>query len=381
MATLFVALLAASTGWIVLGLISMVRITRATPAPKAPSPPVTILKPLCGAEQGLEQNLESFFELDYPHYELLFGVDDPSDPAVLVVTALRARHPRVEARLIVHGNAPVRRALNPKVDNLMRLVAHAQHDLVLISDSNVRAPRGYLGDMVATMSGDTGVVTNLFAGTGERSLGSALENVQVTGFCAAGAALPTCFGDACVIGKSMLFSREVFASLGGFERVAGVLAEDFVIGKLFQHGGYRVRIARTVLANVTSGTTLGAFVARQQRWALLRWRLRPMAYLLEPIASPLAMAPFAVALFGWSGLGWAAAMALLRDVGGWLILRGSERLWLPLVVSPLREVAMFLVWLRAPLKRHVSWRGNRVRLGAGTLLFPVRKSPPLRRAA
>lgn len=224
--------------------------------------------------------------------------------------------------------------------------------------------------MTATAEEENGLVTNLFAGTGEDGLGSSLENVQLNGFCAAGAALPTLLGDALIIGKSMLFSKKVFEELGGFRRVADVLAEDYVMGKLFQHGGYRVRIAPTVLDNVTRGMSVRAFVQRQQRWAMLRSRLRPAAQLLEPLTSPLALLPVAWWLMGpAAALTWTLTLLALRDVGGWVALRGFRNAWLPALLSPLRELFMLFVWFRAPLKRHVIWRGHKVRLGAGTLVF------------
>jgi ceramide glucosyltransferase len=235
----------------------------------------------------------------------------------------------------------------------------------------VRAPEGYLSEMVQTFNAEprVGLVTNLFAGAGENSLGAALENVQLNGFCAAGAALPTLLGDALVVGKSMLFSRRKFEELGGFERVANVLAEDFVMGKMFQHAGLRVKIAKTVLDNVTAAMTFGGFMDRHLRWGMLRSRLRPAAYLLEPLTSPLLMLPFALVALGPSGLIWAITLLALRDVGGWIALRGFSRAWIPVLLAPLRELMMFVVWLRAPFKRHVSWRGTRVRLGAGTLVY------------
>ena len=163
------------SAWIVLGIVAVIRATsRTTRAPKPSElPPVTVLKPLCGADPGLEENLETFFNQDYPSYELLFGVQNPDDPAVALVEALIARHPEVPARLVVHTGAD---AINPKVDNILGMLPHASNDMLLVSDSNVRAPAHYVSEMVATRLADerTGLVTNLFAGTGEDGLGSAL---------------------------------------------------------------------------------------------------------------------------------------------------------------------------------------------------------------
>ncbi len=378
-------LIAASTAWTLLGLFAVARVVRRRRHCDRDAPPVTVLKPLCGADACLADNLESFFRLDYPDFELLFGVDDPRDAAIAVVRTLMHRYPAVRAKLVVHGGArpaaATKKSLNPKVDNLRRMAPHAAHDLLLVSDSNVRAPASYLRDVVATFFADgerpAGLVTNLFAGAGEDTLGSALENTQLSGFCAAGVALPTICGDPAVVGKSMFFSRAAFETLGGFERVADVLAEDFVIGKLFHHAGWDVRLAQTRLETVTTGLTVRAFLARHERWAMLRWRLRPAPYVLEPLASPYLLIPAAMAVLGPSGVWWAVALTALRDAGGWIVLRGPRRAWIPLVCSPLREVAMLYVWLRAPHKKHVSWRGHRVRLGAGTLLY---SAPPAEEA-
>lgn len=377
MTTFVLVLLVLSTAWTVLGVVAVLRATlaprsRRPPPLPGPLPSVSVLKPLCGADPGLESNLESFFVQDHPSFELIFGLQDPNDPALVVVERLRARHPEVPCKVVIHPGVA---GINPKVSNLRGMAPHAAHDLLLVSDSNVRAPNGYLTDMVQTYArAPGGLVTSLFAGSGEDTLGAALENVQLNGFCAAGAALPTLLGDAAVIGKSMLFSRSRFDELGGFGRVANVLAEDFVIGKMFQHAGLRVRIAPTVPDNVTSSMSIRAFLERHLRWGMLRSRLRPAAYLLEPITSPLAMLPLALFALGPGGLLWCILLLALRDVGGWVALRGLSRAWLPALLAPLRELLLLFVWMRAPLKRHVSWRGKRVRLGAGTLVYACVRS-------
>ena len=301
--------------------------------------------------------------------EVLFGVVDAFDPARAVAEEVCRRYPHVPSRVIVH---PGTGALNPKVDNLLGLVGHAKHDLLLVSDSNIRAPVDYVAATVATFAGDPrgGLVTNLIAGIGERGLGSALQNAQLNGFAAAGVALPTLAGDALVIGKSMLLSRRQFESIGGFRRVADVLAEDFVIGKMMQHAGLPVRIAKSVVFNVTQDMSAIAFAARELRWATLRRKLRPWARWLELVASPLAMLPLAILVMGpVLAIAWGLCVLGLRDVGGWVVLRGPRRAWVPLLLSPLREVLTLAVWVAAAFTNHVSWRGHRVRVGAGTLAF------------
>ncbi|MFZ5890786.1 MAG: glycosyltransferase [Myxococcota bacterium] len=362
------AALGVSSVWCLAGVLAVYRATRPKPFACASTLPVSVLKPLCGADPNLEANLESFFTQDHSQFELLFGVVDPNDPALLAVERVRARYPNVACRIVVH---PGGGAMNPKVDNLLGLLPEAQHDLVLVSDSNVRAPRYYLRELANVYAAThAGLVTNLFCGSEEASFGAALESVELSGFCAAGVALPTLLGDPLLVGKSALFSRSRFDALGGFQRLRHVLAEDFVMGKTFAHAGEPIVIAPTVLANVTGKLSVRDAFARHLRWSMLRFRLRPVAAALEPITSPLALLPVAWLLLGPWALLWMFALLLARDVGGWLILRGGERAWLPLVLGPLRDALSLVVWLVAPLKHHVSWRGKRFRLGAGTLLYP-----------
>lgn len=359
-------LVAACSAWNIGGLLSVRLVTRSR-APSAAPPPVSVLKPLSGADEGLYANLKSFFEQDHPDFELLFGVTDPSDPALEVVAQLEREFPQVRSTVVVHTGGA---ALNPKVRNLLGIERRARHDLLLISDSNVRAPAHYVRELASLHDSEqAGIVTNLFAGRGEQTIGAALENVQLNGFCAAGSALPTLNGDAAIIGKSMLFSRSALDRLGGLAQLSCVLAEDFILGKMFEHAGERIVIAPTVLDNPNRRLTLRAAFARHLRWSMLRWRLRPVAALLEPITSPLLMLPFAWSLMGPVCLYWFALLILIRDLGGWVLLRGWRRAWIPVVLGPVRELGAPIAWLFGALKRHVTWRGQRLRLSAGTRLY------------
>ena len=362
-----IALVTACSAWNLAGWLSIARATRARPRTGAPPAPVSVLKPLSGADDSLYSSLKSFFEQDHPDFELIFGVTDAHDPALAVVGRLESEFPDVRSRIVIHTGGE---ALNPKVRNLLGMLPHAGHDLLLISDSNVRAPAHYVAELATLHAAPgTGIVTNLFAGCDERTLGAALDNVQLNGFCAAGAALPTLIGDAAVIGKSTLFSRAMLERLGGLGRLSSVLAEDFILGKMFENAGQRVVISPTVLESPNRDVSLKTAFARHLRWSMLRWRLRPIAALLEPVTSPLAMLPFAWLLFGQFAWLWLVALLAVRDLGGWVLLRGWGRAWLPLLLAPVRELTAPCAWLLGAFKRHVSWRGQRLRLSAGTLLY------------
>ncbi|MBK6514371.1 MAG: glycosyltransferase [Polyangiaceae bacterium] len=367
MSALAALALALSTSWTVLGALSVAHAVRSGRSPRASAPPVTVLKPLAGADPSLEQNLRTFFEQDHAELELVFGVERADDPAAIVARRLMAAYPHVASKLV---ETSASQGLNPKVRNLRGMIEHARHDLVLISDSNVRAPAHYLRELATIKASDPeiGLVTNLFAGDGAGSVGARLESVQLTGFVAAGAALPTAIGDAAVIGKSMLMSRVDLDKVGGLDSVANVLAEDYVLGKKLERAGKRVVVAPTVLSNVIGPISIRTVFDRHLRWSMMRARLRPGVFALEPLTIPLFVLPLALVVLGAWAFAWLAAMWLVRDVAGWLILRGRRGLAAPALLGGARDVLALAVWVATPFKRHVAWRGHRVRVGAGTTL-------------
>src|ERR1700722_14012413 len=150
---------------------------RRPPAEFDRAPRVTIFKPLAGSDDDLEANLESFARIDYPSFEILFGVASREDPAYSLARRFFQRHPRLCAKVVV---TDADAAINPKVAQLVGLERAATGDVYVISDSNVRVRPGYLWALVAELADErVGLVSSLFAGTGERTLGAALENLQI----------------------------------------------------------------------------------------------------------------------------------------------------------------------------------------------------------
>ena len=266
--------------------------------------------------------------------------------------------------------------MNPKVANLRGMLAAVNHDLIVISDSNVAVGPTWLAQLAADIQQPgVGLVVNPIAGIGERTLGATLENLQLCGPVAAGVAVPTELLDhPAVVGKSMLFRRSLFERLGGFEAVASVLAEDYVIGRMFGEAGYQVRLASAPVYNVNQSTSVRAFIARQLRWAMLRLRLQPIAYALEPLASPFASALLGVlaGVLPPQALGYGLLATMLRDAALFCMLRGPRGLLRALPLLPLRELLALGTWAVAPAFRHVHWRGHRLRLSAGTRLYAER---------
>jgi ceramide glucosyltransferase len=363
-----------STLWVIAGPIVLLRL-RKRPPPKAPDPhvgfePIAVLKPVAGIDDGIEANLRTFFQQDYPQYEIVFGVQGEEDPVLELVRRLIREHPAVEARVVVHDGG---RGINPKVSNLRAMLTATKRDLVVVSDSNIRVHPEYLREMHAEMSRpDVGLVTSLFAGVGEKSLGALVENAHLNATVVAGVVVPTeLLGHPIAVGKSMMFRRSLIDKIGGLESVAYVLAEDYVIGRMFHEAGFDVRLCPVPVMNVIAKSSLATFFRRQQRWNMIRLRLQPFPFLLEPLTMPLFTAGVAV-LLGAPALPVLAsawAMTAARDAAQWIMMRGAKRLALALLVIPLREIVLLAVWLSTFPKRHITWRGNRVRVSAGTRLY------------
>ena len=382
---IFVILLTVCTAFTLLSIGSVVWITRKDrkrTATAGKPVPVSVLKPLCGADDSLEENLETFFRQEYPHYELIFGVQGNSDPAIGVVRKLKTRYPGVKSRLVIHNGG---RGINPKVSNLRAMLEAGSHDVVVISDSNVQVEPDYLTEMAARLAEDNvGLVTSLVAGVGERSLGATMENMHLNGPIAGCVAASRVVGDnTLVVGKSVMFRRSVFERLGGFASVANILAEDYVMGRMFHSAGYRVRLCQAPVKNVCQKTSVKSFMRRYIRWGLMRSRMKALLYPVEPLSNPMAIVLMAP-LFGMANnlvILWAVIMTLLRDGIQSARLRGTGRLAYALPLGMLKDLLMLLAWAMAPFVRHISWRGNRVRVSAGTRLYtsaPMsRPEPPL----
>ncbi len=369
----YLVLVTFATLWSVTAIVAVARVRRRrsiSGIEGATLPPVSVLKPLCGIDNNLENNLRTFFEQDYPAFELVFGVEGSGDPAIAVVRRLRDAYPSVPCRIVIHDGG---RGLNPKVGNLRAMLGSVRHDVLVISDSNIAVVPGYLREMALALGEPgVGVVSNLFAGVGERGIGATLENLYLNATVSAGAAVPTeLLGHPVVIGKSMMFRRSVFERLGGFESVASVLAEDYVIGRMFHEAGFAVRLCATPVHNVVRQVSVRDFVDRRLRWGMIRFRVQPLAFLVEPLTVPLFVAVLAP-LFGVHGAGpvvWAVALTVLRDATLWTAMRGPRGLAFALPLFPLCQLLVVAAWIATFFRRHVTWRGRRVRVSAGTRLY------------
>ncbi|MGK3997944.1 glycosyltransferase [Sorangium sp. So ce1024] len=353
---------------------------RREPPPGA-TPVVSILKPVAGVDDELASNLESFAHLDYPCYEIVFGVASREDPAVPVIQAFIAAHPEVRARLCLTDPTE---ALNPKVAQLLELARRAEGSVLVISDANVRVRPDYLQSLLSIlMRPGVGLVSSVVAGTGERTLGAVIENAQLGSFIAPGVvAAAELAGRAISVGKSMAMRRVDLERVGGFEGVASVLAEDDVLGQRFSARGYVVELCLDPIENRNTSCSLTRTLDRHTRWAKMRRALAPGCFAVEPLNSPLLVA-WLTLLLSPTGLAlelWLFAW-VLQSLGTFLALKrlrpGCSNTLL-VAAEPLRTLCWFFCWLNAYASRRVAWRGNAFTLGAGSELVAAEEPAALR---
>ncbi|AKF82576.1 glycosyl transferase [Myxococcus fulvus 124B02] len=349
-------------------------------------PAISILKPLCGADDDLETNLKHFAHLDYPGaYEVVLGVKDTRDAAYPVACEAVRRWPGV-MRLALQEGAP---GLNPKVNQLITLADRARYDLFVISDSNTRVAPGYLEEIAAGFADPTvGCVTHPVSGIGEKSLGSLLDNLYLTSSAAAGMIGAKRLADQdIVVGKSMALKRADVDALGGFYSVRDVLAEDFVIGQwVTRKLGRRVVVARAPVYNVSLGKSVRAFFQRYLRWSVIhRTAVTPSTYVAQSLLNP---APLAVAGALVSPSMESVTLAtlvvlgkVLVDLGAFRALRPQPVSWRAAPAVLLKDALLFAAWWHGVFCRTVDWRGTRLRVGPGTRLLPPRASVSTANAA
>jgi ceramide glucosyltransferase len=337
-------------------------------------PRVSVLKPLAGTDDDLEENLESFARQDYPAFEIILGVADRDDVSVATAQRFAANHPEIDVRFVLTDPDA---ALNPKVAQLVGLEPHATGDVFVMSDSNVRAGPGYLWSMVnALQDPRVGIVSSLFSGAGERSLGAALENLQICACTAPGlAAMGAATGRAFIVGKSMGVRRRDLDRLGGFAIVADVLAEDHVLGRRFLAAGYKTGLAHEIIENRNVVCSVRHTMARHTRWAKTRRSLMPAAFPVEPLMTPMVVATLGVLLSPCAlTVGILGAVVVAQTVAALLAVRLLRRTPLAWYYAPLEIVRSYfslVCWARACLSHRTVWRGHAFVVQRGSAIVPV----------
>ncbi len=331
------------------------------PPPSAPiQPPVSVLKPLCGEDPGLYENLLSFADQRYPDFELICGVQDPSDPAIAVVERLQHERPERRVVLVVETR---RQARNLKVANLMNMLPSARHDRLVLADSDIRVAPDFLAAVVAPLEDPrVGLVTSLYRGRPADAAAASRLGAQFINH----AFLPQAIlgeilvpGQGC-FGASIAMTRATLDAMGGLAAVGDTLADDNALGAGVRRLGKRVQVSTVVIDDWIGEASLVRLFRHELRWALTIRGVAPWGYLGSVVTHPLMLALLAVLAGGLQPIPLTVlAVALL---GRFAMVRAIDRA-LKLATTPFwripgRDLLSFAVFLASFCTRSVAWRDH-----------------------
>jgi ceramide glucosyltransferase len=340
--------------------------------------PVSVLKPVCGNEPLLYENLRSFCDQDYPRFQVVFGVRDPGDPAITVVERVMREFPDLDVQLVVDDRVY---GGNHKVSNLANMYHAAKYDVLVIADSDMRVGRGYLAAVTASLSDPSvGIVTCLYVGRPTSGIWSTLGAMFINEWfipsvlvAHAWNTVPFCFGSTAAL------HREVLEGIGGFRTLVDHLADDYVLGRLVAAHGLRIALSPYVVEATVAEPSLRALWRHELRWARTVRSVRPLGYSLSFVtyAIPIALLHLVVSSSGLVGAAILAAAVGLRfaahraarralgaSVGGaaWLV--------------PVRDALCFGVWAVSFFGQTVRWKGQTIAVGPGGRLRAERTPTP-----
>jgi ceramide glucosyltransferase len=335
------------------------------------APPVTVLKPLCGAEPATYECLRSFCEQDYSRFQIVFGVSDPHDPAIAVVRRLQREFPSRDLDIAIDGR---QHGSSPKVSNLINMMALARHDYLVIADSDVRVTRGYLAKVVAPLLDPrVGIVTCSYRGWPRAGLWSLLGCLFINEWFTPSVRVAAMAGSrSFAFGATIAIRRHVLASIGGFMAIANQLADDYRLGELTRRMGLRTVLSEVVVETCVDERNLGELLRHELRW------LRTIRA-VQPVGHALSFITFGVPVAALGSLLAAGALPALTMLG----ITAAARLMLHstvrkpgsalshLLILPLRDMLSFALWGWSFATSRVRWRDEHFQVTSDGSVHPV----------
>jgi len=335
-------------------------------------PPVSLLKPVHGVDFGSYENFASFCRQNYAQYEILFCVNDLSDPAVPVIQKVIADFPQIPIR-VLSGADQV--GTNRKVNNLALLAREARHQILVQTDADVRVGPDFLRELAAPFANpEVGVVSCFYRGIVEPNLGAEIEAIgAVTDLLPGAMVADWKEGVTFALGAAVATTKTWLARIGGYEALADFLADDYEIGNRVYQAGAQVLLSREPVWTMYPAQTWRGFWEHQVRWARTTRLVRPLSYLAMVVTQGLAWA-VAVAFCAPSAVIAAAyllayivlRLALAWTAGVWGLADGlaKRKLWL----VPIRDAVHFAVWIAAFTSNRVHWSGADYKICDGKMI-------------
>jgi ceramide glucosyltransferase len=329
------------------------------PPSPTPHPRISILKPVHGRDPHFYEAIRSHAVQDYPGFEILFGVSDPHDAAIDDIQQLQREFPSIPIELhVVETDVP-----NRKVGVLAELARRARHPLLLINDSDIKVPLGYLTAVAAALAKPgVGLVTCLYRAEAE-SQASQWEALGIATEFVPSVLVARLLGVAeFALGSTMALRAETLREIGGFEAIGGYLADDYQLGSHVVNRGYRIEFAPVVVETHFGAESWRGVWRHQVRWSRTIRVSRPSGYFGYGITHATFWAAVAAIAGEWRVA--AAALAVRIAAGVWTgagVLRDrkvARQFWL----IPFRDLMGFAIWFAGLLGTTVDWRGQKLRL-------------------
>ena len=325
----------------------------------APTPPVSILKPVRGRDPRFWDAIRSHAEQQYPEFEILFGVADACDPALEDIRRLEREYPALRIRThIVSTTAP-----NAKTGVLAELARQARYPVLLVNDSDIRVPPGYLAAVTAPLADPSvGLVTCLYRAAAE-SWPARAEALGIATEFAPSVLVARLLGVAeFALGSTMVFRAATLAEIGGFEAIFDYLADDYQLGSRIHQRGYRIRFAPVVVETNLGGGSLADVWRHQLRWSRTIRVSRPSGYFGYVVTHATLWAAVALAAGQWRAALLAMALRMLAGVWTGAGILGDSKTACDFWLIPFRDLAGFAVWMAGLFGDTVDWRGQKLRL-------------------
>jgi ceramide glucosyltransferase len=336
------------------------------------SPPVSLLKPVHGVDFGSYENFAGFCRQDYPDYEILFAVSDDSDPAIPLIRRVAAEFPDRAIRLIV-GAEQV--GTNRKVSNLVSLAREAKHEILVLTDGDVRVGPRYLREVVAPFA-DTkiGAVTSFYRAIAEKNLAAQLEAIGASSDFFAGVLVAEWMeGMTFALGASIVTTKNWLAKIGGLEAIANMHSDDYELGHRISKAGGKVLLSHEAVWTMYPAQTWLGFWQHQVRWSRTVRLCRPLSYLglIFTHGLPWALLAATVAPAKWIAAAYLIAYLVLRFAMAWtvgVLAVGDNLLRRKIWLVPLRDAIYFAVWLASLASNRITWGGQEFTMRKGQLV-------------
>ncbi|MBL8150066.1 MAG: bacteriohopanetetrol glucosamine biosynthesis glycosyltransferase HpnI [Blastocatellia bacterium] len=370
---IFLLLLLATISYQVVALINGFLFFSRDNLPSDHFPPISLLKPVRGVEDTTYQCFASFCNQDYPDYEIIFAVQDANDPVVELITKLQHSYSNCKIKLVVNSSLI---GANAKVSNLYNALPHAKHNIILISDSDIKVNKDYLRYLVKPFSDKkTGVVTTLYRAVGNRHLTTILEAIGISTDFLVGVVVARGLGNVdFALGATMAIKKEVLNKIGGFSSFADYLGDDYMLGNLTAKAGYQVEILNYVVETVMPDYDFTSFFRHQVRWARNIRYSRPGGYLGLIFTQTTAISLLSAIFFYTSNtiLILSLIALLIRLLVAWVVgIYGLKDLITQkyFFLTPIRDIVGFVVWLISFFGNSIEWRGSKFRVIQGGKLI------------